>query len=70
MKTKINEMRQLDINEMREKVGALEKELYDIRYHAVTSQVEKPHRIKEIRREIAVYKTLIREKELQDAAKR
>ncbi len=67
MKAKINEMRQLDINEMHEKVGTLEKELYDIRYHAVTSQVEKPHKIKEIRREIAVYKTLIREKELANA---
>ena len=67
MKTKINEMRQFDINEMREKVEALEKELYNIRYHAATSQIEKPHKIKEIRREIAVYNTLIREKELANA---
>lgn len=67
MKIKVNELRQLDINEMREKTGAMEKELYDLRYRASTSQVEKPHRIKEIRREIAVYKTLIREKELANA---
>lgn len=66
-KTKINEMRQLDINEMYDKIGALEKELYDIRYHMSTSQVEKPHRIKEIRRTIAVYKTLIKEKGSLDA---
>ncbi|MBU4376805.1 MAG: 50S ribosomal protein L29 [Candidatus Omnitrophica bacterium] len=67
MKAKINELRQLDANEMREKVDAMEKELYNLRYQASTSQVEKPHRIKEIRREIAVYKTLIREKELANA---
>ncbi|MDD5680833.1 MAG: 50S ribosomal protein L29 [Candidatus Omnitrophica bacterium] len=67
MANKINEMRQLDTNEMRQKVEVLEKELYDLRYQANTSQVEKPHKIKQIRREIAVYKTLIREKELANA---
>jgi large subunit ribosomal protein L29 len=67
MKTKINEMRQLDISEMQEKIEALEKELYNLRYQASTSQVEKPHRIKEVRREIAVYKTIIREKESANA---
>ena len=67
MNSKVNELRQLDANEMQLKIEALEKELYDLRYQANTSQVEKPHRIKEIRREIAVYKTLIREKELANA---
>ncbi len=67
MSSKINEIRQLDINEMQQKVEALEKELYDLRYQANTSQVEKPHRIREARKEIAVYKTIIREKELADA---
>ena len=67
MSTKVNEIRQLDVNEMRQKIEALEKELYGLRYQANTSQVEKPHRIKEIRREIAVYKTIIREKELANA---
>jgi large subunit ribosomal protein L29 len=67
MSTKVNEIRQLDVNEMRQKIEASEKELYDLRYQANTSQVEKPHRIKKIRREIAVYKTIIREKELANA---
>lgn len=69
MKIKINEIRQLDINEMREKTGAMEKELYDIRHQASISQIEKPHKIREIRREIAVYKTLIRERELRKSPK-
>jgi len=67
MGTKINEIRQLDANEMRQKVEAMQKELYDLRYQADTARVEKPHKIKLIRREIAVYKTIIREKELADA---
>jgi len=67
MSTKVNEIRQLDVNEMRQKIEALEKELYDLRYQANTSQVEKPHKIRSIRREIAVYKTIIREKELANA---
>jgi large subunit ribosomal protein L29 len=64
MRPKTSEMRQLDVPEMRQKIEALEKELYELRYQANSSQVEKPHRIKRIRREIAVYKTLIREKEM------
>ncbi len=67
MGTKINEIRQLDANEMRQKVEAMQKELYDLRYQADTSRIEKPHKIKLMRREIAVYKTIIREKEWADA---
>lgn len=67
MDIKINEIRQLDMSEMRQKVETMQKELYDLRYQADTSRVEKPHRIRLIRRGIAVYKTIIREKELANA---
>ncbi len=67
MDIKINEIRQMDMSEMRQKVETMQKELYDLRYQADTSRVEKPHRIRLIRREIAVYKTIIREKELANA---
>ena len=70
MKQKIEEIRQLEISDIKQKIDALEKEIYNLRYQAETSRVEKPHRFKELRKEIARYKTIIREKELTDAGRR
>ena len=64
-----NEIRQLDTEEIRKKISTLEKELYDLRYQMKISQVEKPHRIKRARREIARCKTIIKEKESVNAKK-
>ena len=70
MKQKIEEIRQLDISDIKQKIDALEKEIYNLRYQAETSRVEKPHRFKELRKGVARYKTIIREKELTDASRR
>ena len=55
MKRKVEEMRQLDISDIKQKIDALEKEIYNLKYQAQTSRVEKPHRFKELRKEIARY---------------
>ena len=65
----VDEIKQLDINEIRKKINVLEKELYNLRYQMKISQVEKPHRIKRVRREIAKCKTIIKEKESVNAQK-
>ena len=62
-------IRQLDVNEIKQKISVLGKELYDLRYQMKISQVEKPHKIKHVRREIARCKTIIKEKELANAQK-
>lgn len=64
MKQKPEEIRQLAIADIKQKVESLEKELYGLRYQSQTSRVEKPHRFTELRREIARCKTIIREKEI------
>lgn len=69
MKRKTEEIRQLDISDIKQKITACEKELYTLRGQAETSRVEKPHRFKELRREIAMCKTIIREKELSNVRK-
>lgn len=69
MKQKVDEIRELDISEIRERIVNLEKELYNLRYQAHTSRVEKPHRFKELRKEIARCKTILREKESANARK-
>ncbi len=69
MKRKTDEIRQLSVYDIHQKISALEKELYGIRYQSQTSRVEKPHRFTQIRREIARCKTVIREKESGDAGR-
>lgn len=66
MKKKIGELKQLDIADLKQKRHSLEKELYDLRYQAQMSRVEKPHRFKELHKEIARCNTFIREKERVD----
>ena len=70
MKQKINEIRELAISDIKQKIEVLEKEIYGLRYQAQASRVEKPHRFKEMQKQIAQYKTIIREKELANAEKR
>jgi len=70
MKRKAEEIRQLDITDIKQKITTLEKELYNLRSQSQTSSVEKPHRFKQLQREIAVCKTIIREQELQKSSKK
>ncbi|MBL7072090.1 MAG: 50S ribosomal protein L29 [Candidatus Omnitrophica bacterium] len=69
MKGNPSEIRGLNITDVDQKIEALEKELFGLRYQSQTSRVEKPHRFNLIRKEIARCKTIIREKELSDARK-
>lgn len=69
MKLKMEEIRQLDISDIKAKINAFEKEVYSLRHQAQTSRVEKPHRFSELRKEIARCKTIIREKELANVGK-
>ena len=69
MKLKTEEIRQLGIPDIRGKINALEKEIYNLRHQAQASRVEKPHRFSELRKEIARCETIVREKELANAGK-
>ena len=69
MKIKLDEVRQLQIDDIKQKIDGFEKELYNLRQLSQTSRVEKPHIIQELRKAIAQYKTIIREKEIENAGK-
>lgn len=49
--------------ELWQRESALRKELYELRIQAHSNRIEKPHRIKEIRRDIARLLTVLKEKE-------
>jgi len=50
---KMSEIKQLETNEINEKVTQLRKELFDLRLEKSTAVLEKPHRINEIKKDIA-----------------
>lgn len=61
---KATEFRKLSETELSEKLADLKGELFNLRFQHAINQLENPNRIKEVKRDIARVKTLIRENEL------
>lgn len=57
------ELRQLTIDELNQKLRLSREELFKLRYDAKAGRVEKPDRIRVIRRNIARILTILKEKE-------
>jgi len=57
-----NELRNMTSDEIRQKVDALKKELYGLRTEAKAGRIEKPHKIKDVRKDIARCETVLKEK--------
>ena len=62
---KISEIRELTTEELTKKIEELKEELFNLRFANATGNLEKPSRIKEIRKTIARIKMVIRERELE-----
>jgi large subunit ribosomal protein L29 len=62
---KPSEIRQLSDEEIKQRIKELEEELLNLRFQKALGQLEKPHRFKMIRKDIARMKTILRERELQ-----
>ena len=56
--TKIADLRALTPDQLSEELLKLKKEQFNLRFQAATNQLEKPSRVKEVRRSIAQIKTL------------
>lgn len=63
---KINELRDLTVDELNAKVKECRAKLFDIRFKLATHQVENTAEIAFLRHTIAQIKTVIREKELAE----
>ena len=61
---KMTEIRKLTTQELNKKLEENKKELFNLKFAASTGNLEKPHKIKELRHEVAKIKTVIREREL------
>lgn len=62
---KANNYRDMTPSELNNKVSELKEELFNLRFQLATGQLENPMRLKEVRKNIARTKTILREKELQ-----
>ena len=62
---KIAEVRDLRTDERLEKLAELQRRVFELRCQAVTENLQNRHAIRNIRRDIARIKTVIREDELK-----
>lgn len=63
---KANELRELTTEELVKKEEELKEELFNLRFASATGNLEKPSRIKEIRKTIARIKMIIRKREIEN----
>ncbi len=62
---KTTELRDLSVEELQKKLIDFKDELFSLRFQMVTGQLGNPMRLKEVKRNIARTKTILREIELQ-----
>lgn len=62
---KIDEVRGLTPDQMAETLLNLKKEQFNLRFQKATGQIEKTHRIDQVRKDIARIKTILRAKQAQ-----
>ena len=61
----LNKIRKMTDQERTAELERMKQELFNLRFQHVTGQQENPVRMREVRRDIARVKTIMREKELQ-----
>jgi len=62
---KVKEIRDLTTEEIEDKIKEFKEELFNLRFEQATGNLEKPSRIKDLRKTVARMKTIIRERELK-----
>ncbi len=58
------ELRELDADELAEKLDEAKEELFNLRFQMATNQLDNTARLREVRREVARISTVMREQEI------
>lgn len=66
---KTSEIRKMSASDIVKKIAELQDELFDLRMQKATAALEKPHKIKEIKKTIARMKTILTEMESEGGNK-
>lgn len=61
---KNKDIRELSTEELNKKISEYKEELFNLRFSQATGNLEKPSRIRELRKLVARMKTILREREL------
>ena len=64
----LKKMRDMTEIELNTELSKMKKELFNLRFQHATGQLENPVQMRELKKDIARVKTIIREKELASAA--
>ena len=67
-KTQLDKIREMSASELEARLADLKQELFNLRFQHAINQLENPMRLKAVKKEIAVIKTVIRENELKAEA--
>ncbi len=62
----VKDIRGLTTEEIIKKIDETKEELFNLRFQQATGNLEKPSRIKELRKTVARLKTVLRERELKE----
>ncbi len=62
---KLEELRKLSTEELQKKIKENKEELFNLRFQQATGNLEKPSRLRDLRKQVAKMKTIIRERELE-----
>ncbi len=61
---KAKELVEMTTAEIEQKLKSLKEELFNLRFQSATGQLDNPGRIRQVRKDIARAKTVLREREL------
>ena len=65
----LKKMRDMAVPELNAELKKQKNELFNLRFQHVTGQLENPIKMRDVKKDIARIKTIIREKELEAQAK-
>ncbi len=66
---KLNELRNIEAGNVNKEVAARKEELMKLRFQGAVGQIEQPHRIQQLRKEVAQLLTIQAERQRQDGDK-
>ena len=59
---KASELREMSVEQLNAKLGELKEELFNLRFQLAINQLDNPHKITDVKRDIARVMTVLREK--------
>ena len=59
---KTNEIREMSSQDLEKKLKALKQELFNLRFQHAINQLDNPHKIADVKKDIARVKTILNEK--------